>query len=60
MMSINDPLVTEYTERHGYWIVKQGRETFFDPDTREILTFSTEQQALDWIKRKEESKNDGR
>lgn len=48
-MSINDPLRIEpYKEE---FIVCQGPETFYDPETREIITHETEDDAREWIKK---------
>jgi hypothetical protein len=48
-MSINDPLLPKFIWRKGYWIVMQGRETFYDDETNELITFNTEIEAIKWI-----------
>lgn len=49
-MGINDPLrVAPYKD--GF-IVCRGPETFYDPETREIITHETQNDAREWIKKK--------
>lgn len=49
-MSINDPLELEYLDRRRSWIVKRGRETFYDDD-RCLIEFDTAEEAIEWAKR---------
>ena len=49
-MSINDPLVIEYLKRRSTFIVKQGRETFYDED-RCMIEFETIEKAEEWTER---------
>ena len=43
-MSITDPIVPEFHENKNYWILKRGRETFFN-ENREMLIFSSQEEA---------------
>ena len=45
-MSINDPLRIE--PHKGEFIVCRGPETFYDPETREIITHETADDAKAW------------
>ena len=45
MMSIDDPILPYHYPNKGYWILKRGKETFFNKE-REMLTFDTEADAL--------------
>ncbi len=40
-------LAAEYDEKHGYWILKWGRETFYD-EQRQLRTWPTAEAALCW------------
>lgn len=44
-MSITDPIEAAYYERSGKWYIKQGKETYYDPLTREWVLFDTKKQA---------------
>jgi hypothetical protein len=43
-MSIIDPILPEFHERKNYWILKRGRETFFDTENY-MLVFSSQEEA---------------
>lgn len=40
-MSITDPIFVEYQQRRGTWILRQGRETFYNDD-REMIEFPSQ------------------
>jgi hypothetical protein len=46
-MSINDPVEAIYSEKKGYWYLKQGRETFFD-ESRRLRTWQSATEAIGW------------
>jgi len=46
-MSINDPLVIRYIERHQFWFMTQGKETFFD-EQRRLIVFPSKEAAAEW------------
>lgn len=48
-MSINDPIYARYVERKKYWILQQGRETWYDEENI-LRTFEEKQDALDWAR----------
>ena len=47
-MSINDPIYIRYREKHKDYIVRQGRETFYDEEDC-LYTFDTYEDAAEWI-----------
>ena len=46
-MSVTDPVVLEYSERHDYYFLTRGPETFYDDD-RYIRVWSTPEEAIIW------------
>jgi hypothetical protein len=46
-MSITDPLVVRYNDRHGFWFVTRGKETFYD-DQRRLYAFDSAADAAEW------------
>ena len=49
----NRVITTFYDPRRKKWrLIKNGRETFYDPETNEMLEWPTEQDAIDWIEEK--------
>lgn len=46
-MGINDPLYIEHNAKHDDYIVKRGRETFFDEDNV-MYVFDTIDEAVAW------------
>ena len=51
-MSINNPVEIFYYENRDSYILKRGRETFYDEDRR-MLEFDTEKDAQKWAKENE-------
>ena len=39
----------EYNEKHNYWILLRGAETFYD-ECNKLRTWNTKEEALDWVK----------
>jgi hypothetical protein len=39
----------EYNEKHDWWILKHGNETFFN-EKHEMMTWDTKQEAIDWAR----------
>ena len=48
LMSINDPVLIRFQFKKRNFILTRGRETFYDPDTRELLEFNTVGEARSW------------
>lgn len=48
LMSINDPVFIRYQFKRKNYILIRGKETFYDPDTRELLEFETVGEARSW------------
>ncbi len=48
-MSINDPLIIRYDNKHACWQVLQGRETFYN-ERRELRTWGTAEEAEAWAR----------
>lgn len=48
-MSINDPVVIVYNEKHKWYYLKRGRETFYDED-RYIRRWDTPEEAAEWCR----------
>ena len=46
-MSVNDPVVVEYREKLGKFILLRGNETFYDFE-RYLITFDTVQDAVEF------------
>lgn len=46
-MSINDPVIIEYNEKHGFYYLTRGRETFYDYENY-LITFDTQQEAIEF------------
>jgi len=40
----------EYNEKHGYWILLHGPETFYDDENR-LRTWDTKDEAINWAKK---------
>ena len=49
-MSINDPILLCYNKRRKTWVLKQGRETFYDQD-RYLREWVDPADAASWCKR---------
>ena len=47
VMSINDPFIGEYLSRRETWIVKRGRETFYN-EKRMMIEFNSFDEARIW------------
>jgi hypothetical protein len=48
-MAINDPIYPNYVKRKDYWILQQGRETWYDEDNA-LITFESAEEALEWAR----------
>lgn len=48
LMSVNDPVLIQFQHKRGNYILTRGRETFYDPDTRELVEFETAGEARSW------------
>lgn len=48
LMSINDPVLIQFHFKKKNYILTRGRETFYDPDTRELISFKTVAEARSW------------
>lgn len=48
LMSINDPVLIQFQHKRKNYILTRGRETFYDPDTRELIEFETVGEARSW------------
>ncbi len=48
-MSINDPIIPFYHEKHKTWRLLRGRETFYDKD-RYLREWETKEEAVEWAK----------
>ena len=48
LMGIGDPVLIRYEFKRKNYILIRGRETFYDPDTREIREFDTVGEARTW------------
>jgi len=46
---ITDPLEIQFNEKRQKYYVKQGNETFYDPETNSWILFDTEEDAKTWI-----------
>ncbi len=46
-MSINDPITVVYYERRNTYILKQGRETFYN-ESRNMREWNTAEEARQW------------
>jgi len=44
-MSIDDPIIVRYSERHEYWYLTQGRETFYNEDNQ-LIYFDNKDDAV--------------
>lgn len=55
-MTITDPIVPKFYERKNHWILVQGRESFYDKE-RNLITFPTEEKALEYLNKKILGKN---
>jgi len=40
----------EYDEKHKWWILLRGSETFYDKN-RNLRTWDTEEEALAWVEK---------
>lgn len=48
LMSLTDPVFIRYEFKRKSHILVRGRETFYDPETRELLEFDTVAEARSW------------
>ena len=48
LMSVNDPVLIQRSIKSGKYLLTRGRETFYDPDTRELIEFDTVAGARSW------------
>ena len=48
-MSLNDPIIPYYNEKHQMWRLLRGRETFYDED-RYLREWETKEEALEWAR----------
>lgn len=49
-MSINDPIVVRWNDRHKFWYLTQGRETFYNED-RELLYWDDKEEAIEYSRK---------
>ena len=47
-MGIADPVLIQFQHKQKNYILIRGRETFYDPDTRELRSFDTVGEARMW------------
>ena len=46
----NDTITTFYDPRRKMWrLLRNKRETFYDPETGEMKEWESEQDAIDWL-----------
>ena len=48
LMSVDDPVLIQRNLKSGKYLLTRGRETFYDPDTRELIEFETVGEARSW------------
>ena len=48
LMSVDDPVLIQLRIKGKKYILTRGRETFYDPDNREIIEFDTVTEARSW------------
>ena len=46
-MSVTDPVVLEYSDRHDHYFLSRGRETFYDAD-RYLRVWLEPEEAIIW------------
>lgn len=47
-MTIYDPLVLRFNEKHQYYYLTRGRETFYNPVSRALRTWENPEDAILW------------